>query len=83
LRFVLVEGRYRPAAGSDTGPEALLAQLAAFAPAIGLNFATLDAVCDNEGRHYIIDVNTTPYIDVNTPLFRSRAADILDHLGGQ
>ena len=38
LRFVLVEGRYRAAAGSDTGPEALLAQLAAFAPAIGLSF---------------------------------------------
>src|SRR6267154_3518929 len=69
-RFVLVEGRYRPVAGLDTGPEALLAQLAAFAPAIGLSFATIDAVCDNEGRHYIIDVNTTPYIDVNTPNFR-------------
>ncbi len=81
-RFVLVEGRYRPMAGSDTGPEALLEQLAAFAPAIGLSFATIDAVCDDGGRHYIIDVNTTPYIDVDTPHFRSRAADILDHLGG-
>jgi hypothetical protein len=27
-------------------------------------------------------VNTTPYFDVDTPVFRSRAADILDHLGG-
>ena len=74
-RFVLVEGGYRPAAGSDPGPEALLAQLAAFVPAIGLSFGTIDAVCDNDGRHYIIDVNTTPY-------FGSRAPDILDHLGG-
>jgi hypothetical protein len=73
-RFVLVEGRCRPSAGSDPGPEGLLAQLAAFAPAIGFSFGTLDAVCDNNGRHYIIDVNTTPY-------FGSRAADILDHLG--
>jgi hypothetical protein len=74
-RFVLVEGRYRPAAGSDPGPEALLAQLATFVTAIGFSFGTIDAVCDNDGRHYIIDVNTTPY-------FRTRAPDILDHLGG-
>jgi hypothetical protein len=81
-RFVLVEGRYQPAAGSEPGPQALLEQLAAFLTGTGFSFGTIDAVCDNEGRHYIIDVNTTPYIDVNTPHFRSRAADIIDHLGG-
>ena len=78
-RFVLVDGRYRPApgsnAGSDAGPQALLDQLALFLPAIGLDFGTVDAMCDNEGRHYIVDVNSTPF-------FRSRAPDILDHLGG-
>jgi hypothetical protein len=74
-RFVLVDGRYRPVAGSDPGPQALLAQLATFVTAIGFSFGTIDTVCDNDGRHYIIDVNTTPY-------FRSRAPDILDHLSG-
>ena len=74
-RFVLVDGRYRPAPGSEAGPEALLEQLATFLPAIGLDFGTVDAMCDNEGRHYIVDVNSTPF-------FRSRAPDILAHLGG-
>ena len=75
-RFVLVDGRYRPTSGSEAGPQALLDQVAVFLPAIGLTFGTLDAVCDNEGRHYIIDVNATPF-------FRSRAPDILAHLSGQ
>src|SRR5438105_3952745 len=35
-RFVLIDGRYRPVAGSDPGPEALLAQLATFVTAIAL-----------------------------------------------
>jgi len=74
-RFVLIEGRYRPEAGSDPGPQDLLAQLAALAPALGLSFGTIDGVFGNDGRHYIVDVNTTPF-------FRSRAASILDHLGG-
>lgn len=73
--FILVDGRYRPVAGSDPGPEALLAQLAGFVTAIGFSFGTIDAVCDNDGRHHIIDVNTTPY-------FRTLAPDVLDHLGG-
>jgi hypothetical protein len=75
MRFVLVDGHYRPAPGSDVGPEALLDQLALFVPAIGLDFGTVDAMSDNEGRYYIVDVNSTPF-------FRSRAPDILDHLGG-
>ena len=75
LRFVLVEGRYRASEGSDAGPERLLAHLAAFIPAIGLRFGTLDAVLNDDGEHYIIDVNTTPF-------FGSRSVYVLDHLGG-
>ena len=75
LGFVLVEGRYRASEGSDAGPERLLAHLAAFVPAIGLRFGTLDAVLNDDGEHYIIDVNTTPF-------FGSRSVDVLDHLGG-
>jgi len=54
----------------------------ALAPAIGLSFATLDVVCDNDGQHNIIDVNTTPYIDVAMASFSSRAAGIIDYRGG-
>jgi len=75
LRFILVEGRYRASDGADPGPERLLAHLASFIPAIGLRFGTLDAVSDDGGEHYIIDVNTTPF-------FGSRSAYVLDHLGG-
>jgi hypothetical protein len=75
LRFVLVGGRYRASDGSDPGPERLLEHLAAFIPAIGLHFGTLDAVSNDDGEHYIIDVNTTPF-------FGSRSAYVLDHLGG-
>jgi len=51
-------------------------QLAVFVPAFGLQFGTIDVVSNNSGEHFIIDVNTTPY-------FLVRAADILDHLGGE
>jgi len=73
--FTLVEGRYRAIPQSDTTHERLLAQLAVFVPAFGLQFGTIDVVSNNSGEHYIIDVNTTPY-------FLVRAADVLDHLGG-
>ena len=53
----------------------MLEQLSAFVTAIGLDFGTIDAVCDNEGRHYIIDLNTTPF-------YRTQDPDIVDHLGG-
>jgi hypothetical protein len=75
LRFILVEGRYRASGQSDRGPERLLAHLASFIPAVGLRFGTLDAVSNDGGEYYIIDVNTTPF-------FGSRSAYVLDHLGG-
>lgn len=67
-------GRYR---ASDASPriERVLAQLAVFVPAFGLQFGAIDLVSSNGDEHYIIDVNTTPY-------FLVKAADVLDHLGG-
>jgi hypothetical protein len=83
LRFVLVEGRYRAAAGSDTGPEALLAQLAAFAPAIGLSFCDARRCLRQRGPALHHRREHHALYRREQPLFRSRAADILDHLGGQ
>ena len=71
----LVDGRYRTAAGSEPAPANLVARLAAFVPAFGLDFGTIDLVSDDAGQHYIIDVNTTPF-------FASKAADVLSHLEG-
>ncbi len=72
-RFTLIDGRYRPV-GTDPGPQALLAQLAVLVPAYGLDFGTIDAMLDNEGRHYIVDVNTTPF-------YLTRSPEIEEHLG--
>ncbi len=73
LCFCRVDGRYRPANGSDPGPEPLLAPVAAFARAIDMRFGTIDAVSSNSGEYYIIDVNTTPYT-------RPSHSEFLDHL---
>jgi hypothetical protein len=74
-RFRLVEGRYLPVAESDRAPPALLADLAVLVAAFGFSFGTIDAMSDNEGRHYFVDVNTTPF-------YRSNSAAITEHLGG-
>ncbi len=75
LRFVRVEGQYRASEGVEPGLERLLAHLATFIPAVAFRFGTLDAVSNDGGEHYIIDVNSTPF-------FGSRSAYVLDHLGG-
>jgi len=75
FRFALIDGRYRTNAGSDPGPAGLLEQLAVFVPAIGLQFGAVDAVSNDTGEHYIIDVNSTPF-------FATRSAETLEHLGG-
>jgi hypothetical protein len=74
-RFVLTDGRYRPASDADQAPETLLTELATYVRAAGFGFGTIDAMSDNEGRYFIVDVNTTPY-------FRTRDLNILGHLGG-
>ena len=71
----LTEGRYRASAGTSPRIERVLAQLAVFVPAFGLQFGAIDVVSSNSDEFYIIDVNTTPY-------FLVKAADVLDHLGG-
>jgi hypothetical protein len=74
-RFRLVGGRYLPVSQSDQAPQALLADLAVLVAAFGFSFGTIDAMSDDDGQFYFVDVNTTPF-------YRSSATDIAEHLGG-
>src|SRR5262249_25803194 len=65
----LVDDRYRVSTEASPRIERVLAQLAVFVPAFGLQFGAIDVVSSNSGEPYIIDVNTTPY-------FLVKAADV-------
>ena len=47
--------------GEDPSIAAVLRDAAAFCEAVGLDFGALDVLHDDAGRHYIIDMNVTPW----------------------
>jgi len=48
------------------GNEALLADCVSAVAALGLDFGAVDVMTDNEGRHYILEVNTAPGLEAST-----------------
>lgn len=55
-------------ASSSDFPEQLVSDLLRFKAEFQLDFGTVDVVIDDANRPHIIDVNTTPYFNVNLPI---------------